>query len=215
MTTKIETRSFAMRAAGADDFSLEGIAASYDKESNDLGGFREVIAPGAFKRTLKESHDVKCLFNHDANVVLGRLKNGTLTLRDTRAGLAFRCQLDRNNTQHQNVYASVKRGDTDECSFAFNLPSKDSDSWDEVRDAKGVLKYMRRTLRDVNLFDVSVVTNPAYPQGTAVGARTAPAGDAWLAAAWVRVRAYEEQIDAENRRRLATNAALIAADKGK
>jgi uncharacterized protein len=106
---------------------------------------------------------VRALFNHNANFVLGRVKNGTLQLTNTDAGLAFRCQLNPAMQSHQDLYASVKRGDISECSFAFSVP-KGGDKWSK--------DYSTRTLTDVDLFDVSVVTNPAYGNdATTVDAR--------------------------------------------
>ena len=123
MTTKIE-RSFIsgaeLRAAAGSDFALVGMAASYNMPSKPIpgspngGSFIEYVAPTAFKRALREKQDVKCLFNHSANYVLGRTKNGTLTLTDTSAGLAFRCALNPKMSSHQDLYSSVKRGDISE-----------------------------------------------------------------------------------------------------
>ncbi len=163
MTTKMEQRSFSgMQLRAAAGFVLEGVAASYNTPSRDLGGFTEKIAPGAFTRSLREGKDVKCLFNHDANLILGRVKNGTLTLTDTPEGLAFRCQLDQRSQMHKDLHASVQRGDIDECSFAFI-----------VRDGGQKWNGSLRTVTDVDLCDVSVVTYPAYPTGTSASARSA------------------------------------------
>jgi HK97 family phage prohead protease len=102
--------------------------------------------------------------NHDANIVLGRTRSGTLVLSDSRDGLRFLCQLDKSQQSHKDLYASVKRGDISECSFAFAV-NGEGQTW--TRDQK------QRTLTDVNLFDVSIVTNPAYPTGTSVQVRSA------------------------------------------
>jgi uncharacterized protein len=169
-----EKRTFAIRAVDGDDddMVLEGYAASYNTLSQDLGGFREMIAPGAFKRSLEAGDDVKCLFNHDPSRILGRRSAGTLTLTDTKLGLCFRCQLDPNNTDHRNIHASIKRGDIDQCSFAFQVPDG-GDDWDEETDSAGK-KFIKRTLRNVTLMDVSAVTYPAYNAtgATAVSARS-------------------------------------------
>jgi HK97 family phage prohead protease len=131
---------------------------------------------------------VKCLFNHDANIVLGRTSNQTLKLSDSPEGLNFRCQLDENQQSHRDLYASIKRGDVDECSFAFNVDDEDGDgdSWEDAQDERGQ-RYKLRTLRSVNLFDVSAVTNPAYGNGaTSVSARSTDyvitkVGNVWAA----------------------------------
>jgi HK97 family phage prohead protease len=202
MTAKIETRIFSgvqVRAAAGEAFVLEGIAASYNMPSKPLPGgpngtFTEFVAPSAFKRALRNKADVKCLFNHDANVVLGRTKSGTLTLTDSPAGLAFRCQLDQRQSAHQSMYASVKRGDVDECSFAFAVP-KGGDKWSA--------DYSTRTLTDVDLFDVSVVTDPAYGGGaTSVDARQLRAAqyvvtDAWRSKHMAALAKLERQLASE------------------
>lgn len=171
MTAKIETRIFSgvqVRAAAGNEFALEGIAASYNMPSKPIpggpaGSFTEYVAPGAFKRSLRDKADVKALVNHDATQILGRVKNGTLKLTDTPAGLAFRVQLIPKSQAHQAVYATVQRGDMDECSFAFSVP-KGGDKWNA--------DYSKRTLTNVDLFDVSIVTSPAYGgDATSVAAR--------------------------------------------
>ena len=183
MSTKIEKRSLSaeLRAESqGDEMSIAGYAALFNNNSKDLGGFKERIAPGAFTRSLAEGADVKCLINHDPSQLLGRAKNGTLKLEQDSRGLKFRCILNPDSQAHRDLHAAIKRGDMDECSFAFTVVD---DVWDEAQDENG-LRYQRRTLRDLNLMDVSAVTYPAY-NATSVGARAvADYGDdtaAWLA----------------------------------
>lgn len=164
-----EIRSFELRVAEDEEFALEGTALSYDTLSPDLGGFFERIQVGAFARSLRANDDVKCLLNHDPNHVLGRRKSGTLALHDETDGLKFRCQLDRNNSTHRDVYAMVKRGDVNECSFAF-VVAKGGEQFDQITHQGK--QIVRRTVTDADLRDVSVVTYPAYSQGTRVNART-------------------------------------------
>ena len=152
-----------------EEMVLEGYAARFNQPSKDLGGFRETIKPGAFRNALANKSDVRCLFNHDASKVLGRTQSGTLTLAEDENGLKFRCQLDPNNTEHRNLYSSVKRQDVSECSFAFTPDGPEGDYWDNVKDEGGNW-FISRELRNVNLFDVSAVTHPAYA-GTNVDAR--------------------------------------------
>lgn len=194
---KTEIRSFELRAAADDAFALEGTAISYDCLSQDLGGFRERIMPGAFARSIKQGADVHCLLNHNANFLLGRTKSGTLQLQDTRTGLGFRCQLDRNNSMHRDVYASVKRRDLSECSFAF-VVAQGGESFDQV--TQNAKTFVRRTVTDADLKDISIVVTPAYnAQGaTSVDARN---GDA--------------VIDAYNRRRCAELGRLVSEDRRK
>jgi HK97 family phage prohead protease len=120
-------------------------------------GFIEIIKPGAFTRTLKDNPDVLMLRDHKQELLLGRTKSGTLTLRETSKGLEFECQLP-NNSDGDNLAVSLKRGDIDSCSFGFNVMS---DSWADV-DGQLV-----RTLLDIDLFECSVVSFPAYPDSTA------------------------------------------------
>ncbi len=154
-----------------DQMILEGYAARFNSPSKDLGGFRETIAPGAFKRALAENADVRCLFNHSADKVLGRTASGTLTINEDDKGLHFRCMLDPNNTDHRNLHSSVKRGDINECSFAFTPNGPDGEDWQNVKDERGNW-FISRMLKDVNLYDVSAVTHPAY-DNTSVQARAA------------------------------------------
>jgi hypothetical protein len=172
MTVKMEYRASAtLRAANDTAFELAGLAAAYDKLSGDLGGFKERIAPGAFTRALASSPDVICCINHDPSKLLGRTKSGTLALADSKEGLRFVCKLDPAQQSHRELYASVKRGDLSECSFAFNIDGN-GEKWDDVADERGV-RYVRRTLTNLKLHDVSVVCHPAYPGSTSVAARAA------------------------------------------
>jgi uncharacterized protein len=161
-----------LRTAG-DEFALTGYAATFNSWSKNLGGFRELLMPGAFDRSLKGKPDVKCLFNHAPDNILGRTKSGTLVLSTDAKGLKFRCELNRGSQYHRDVYEAVKRGDIDECSFAFTV-TKEGQSWEEGRDTETGEPIALRKLKDVDLIDVSVVTYPAYNQ-TSAGARAAGA----------------------------------------
>ncbi len=109
--------------------------------------------------------DVRCLFNHNPDAVLGRTKAGTLRLSEDRTGLYFDCDLP--DTQAgRDVRESVTRGDVDQCSFGFVVQGQ---NWREEKDGGGGTQAIRE-LTDVDLFDVSPVTYPAYPQ-TSVSAR--------------------------------------------
>lgn len=211
-----EIRSFELRAADGEDFVLEGTAVSYDCLSQELsdfrGSFRERIMPGAFTRSLKEGADVKCLFNHDQNFLLGRTKSGTLQLQDTPKGLRFRCQLDQNNSTHRDVYASVKRRDLSSCSFAFR-PTQDGETYDEV--TQNGKRFKRRTVTDADLFDCSIVVDPAYnaPGATSVDARNMDAAiDAANRAAAERIG---REIEADFQRRIEAAGRAVAEDRRK
>ncbi len=163
-----------------DKRTITGYAARYNVLSSDLGGFRERIASGAFKRILTTNPDVVCLFNHSDNAVLGRTAAGTLRLSEDSRGLKFECDLP-DTTTGRDTYESVQRSDLNGCSFAFVVDDsrmceyKEEAIDDEEDGMRGMVKRAARaiirTIRDfANLIDVSVVTHPAYPQ-TSVDAR--------------------------------------------
>lgn len=132
---------------------LEGYAARFNVISENLGGFREKIAPGAFKKSIKKD-DVRALKNHDANYVLGRSSAGTLKMKEDEGGL--KVSINPPDTQWaRDLIVSVERGDIDQMSFGFRVVS---DKWETEN------KENLRTLEQVDLIDVSVVTFPAYPQ---------------------------------------------------
>jgi HK97 family phage prohead protease len=136
--------------------TVVGYAAVYGAESEDLGGFRERIAPGAFTDVL--SSDVRCLLNHDPNVVLGRTRSGTLRLSDDERGLRFEVDLPESRS---DVAEAVRRGDLDGASFRFRA---DRDSWaGDVRTVEHVAE----------LRDVTLATYAAYPAAS-VELRTRP-----------------------------------------
>lgn len=137
--------------------------------SQDLGGFREQIAKGAFTRALKERQDVRALFNHSPDKILGRTASGTLKLEQDDRGLKMRCQLDPNQQWQRDLYSAVLRGDVNSMSFGFTCP-EGGDSWDEAIDEEDRSRFARRTLLDVNLLDVSPVVYPAYLE-TSLSAR--------------------------------------------
>lgn len=158
----MEVRAFAseVRASPLEDGSaglrFEGYAALFNSWSQDLGGFREQIAPGAFAKSLP-ADDIRALMNHDPNYVLGRNRSGTLVLAEDDRGLHFDVRAP--DTQWaRDLAESVKRGDIDQCSFGFQAVR---DDW---RTADGIDE---RTLMEVRLFDVSIVTYPAYPETSA------------------------------------------------
>jgi len=159
-------RRTAMLTAGADDYVISGYAATFNSWSKNLGGFREQIAAGAFKRSIQQKADVKMLFNHAPDNILGRTKSGTLRLMEDGRGLRFMCQLNKDSQQHRDLWGAVKRGDISECSFAFTVPAG-GQIWSEGRDSETGETIALRTLTDVDLVDVSVVTYPAYDETSA------------------------------------------------
>lgn len=143
---------------------IRGYAAVFNAWADIIPGlFRERIAPGAFRKTLRDA-DVRALVNHDPNYVLGRNKAGTLELREDKHGLAV--EIEPPDAQWaRDLMVSMKRGDISQMSFGFR-PVR----WTEdINDRSEPLEI---TLQEVTLFDVSVVTFPAYPQ-TEAWARSA------------------------------------------
>lgn len=160
-----------LRTAG-DEFAIIGYAATFNSLSKNLGGFKEQIQPGAFARSIRQRADVRCLFNHDSDQILGRTKSGTLQLKEDSTGLWFRCNLNPESQAHKDLYASIKRGDIDQCSFGFTVTPA-GQRWQDggaVDDTTGQ-RLDLRTLTDVDLLDVSPVTFPAYNE-TSLSART-------------------------------------------
>lgn len=139
---------------------LVGYAAVFNSQSEDLGGFREIILPGAFDRALSEGHDVRALVNHNPDKMLGRTSSKTLRLAVDETGLGV--EVDVPDTQDgRDTLTLVQRGDLSQMSFAFRTLA---DQW---RTEEG---EPLRELLDLELFDVSVVAYPAYP-ATEVSAR--------------------------------------------
>jgi HK97 family phage prohead protease len=139
---------------------IVGYAAVFGERSEPLP-FREVIRPGAFDRSLNEAADVRALINHDAGRIIGRSRAGTLEMITDSRGL--RVKIDPpNNAEGQGLVESIRRGDLDGMSFGFRTVA---DEWSEDGGEQ------IRELVEVELFDVSVVTWPAYPE-TAAGLRS-------------------------------------------
>jgi len=160
-TVEIERRNIdviELRVAQDEDKKpvITGYAAMFDKLSEPMFGFREKIASGAFAASLRKD-DIRALFNHDANYVLGRNKAKTLKLKEDDAGLHI--EIDPpDTTWARDLQESIRRGDISQMSFGFIVVI------DEWQHNKG--KDSIRTLKEVKLFDVSPVTFPAYPQTT-------------------------------------------------
>lgn len=180
------------RAAEGEPRTLTGYAALYSSETRIAGLFRETIEPGAFRAALDRKDDVRALFNHDPNYVLGRTASNTLVLTEDERGLRYTVTLP--DTQAgRDLWVSVQRGDVSQSSFAFSV---DTEEW---RDQRAEMPL--RVVKDVHLFDVSPVTYPAYDE-TSVAARSALA----------MVRATVAQPD-DWRARLETYAAeLVTVD---
>lgn len=154
--SRVEHRAFPLagveiRANDNEPPRIVGHAAIFNSLSEDLGYFREKIAPGAFAKTIQEA-DVRALFNHDPNFVLGRTKSGTLKLAEDERGLAVEI-IPPDTAWARDLMETMRRGDIDQMSFGFQVVKEE---WEG--DANNPV----RVLKEVRLFDVSVVTYPAY-----------------------------------------------------
>jgi len=146
--------------ARADGKGLEGYACLFNTMSVDMGGWREVIAPGAFKNHLAGSPDVKCLVNHSPNKILGRTTSGTLKVEEDSKGVHYDCDLP-DTSAGRDIAVSVGRRDISQCSFGFIVKGQKLD--EDFKDPQGV-RCQLRTVTEAELLDVSPVTYPAYDQ---------------------------------------------------
>lgn len=151
-----------LRITDDEQPKIEGYAAKYGKFT-DIGWFRERIKAGAFDEALQES-DVRCLKNHDPNLILGRTKNQTLRLESNTVGLRFANDIP-NTTTGKDAREEIKRGDISGCSFAFTVAEDDWKNYEDGRPSERTIVKIRE------LFDVGPVTYPAYPD-TTVAARS-------------------------------------------
>jgi HK97 family phage prohead protease len=142
---------------------IVGHAAVFNQETNIGGMFREMVAPGAFKKSIKED-DVRALFNHDANFVLGRTESGTLDLKEDKDGLWMEVTPPDTQLVRDMVMEPIRRGDITQQSFGFEVKAQE---WRDGEDNELDL----RVIREAKLWDVSPVTFPAY-DGTDVAVRS-------------------------------------------
>jgi HK97 family phage prohead protease len=183
---EIRTNSvdFEVRAEG-DGMTFTGYASVFNSPSEDLGGFVEYVAPGAFKRSLQSRNEVKLLWNHDSGEPLASLRGGTMQLFEDERGLKVTAQLP-NTTRGRDIAELLRTKVIDSMSFGFNVIK---DSWS--RDGQ------TRTLESVRLFEVSVVSFPAY-EATVAQVRSAPSINAdELADALLKLESGEE-LDEKN-----------------
>ncbi len=141
---------------------LEGYAAKFGIEAR-IADFVEVVAPGAFARSLASGGDILAMVDHERSRLLARTRSGTLRLAEDSAGLAFELSVP-DTTVGRDVLALAERGDLGGMSFGFLVP-KDGETWDGNR----------RTLTAVDLREISVVSAwPAYPDTTVAARAQAP-----------------------------------------
>ena len=153
----IEYRNFNLELRGEDESRhIEGYGSVFNSRSLDLGGFQEIIAPGAFDGVIERS-DVKALLDHNAEKgILARSRNGkgSLSLELDERGLKYSFDAPHTNLGDE-VVEGLKRGDYSQSSFAFTV---ESESWTKEEDGS----YLRTINKIGNLYDVSIVANPAY-----------------------------------------------------
>jgi len=142
-----------------DGIRVSGYAAVFNQEADIGGYFREKIEPGAFTDAIGRD-DVVFLINHEG-LPLARTRSGTLTLTQDDTGLHMETVLDATDPDVLSIVGKMKRGDLDKMSFAF-MP--EVQEWDESGDVP------IRTIKKASLYDVSIVTTPAY-DGTSIGLR--------------------------------------------
>lgn len=145
-----------------ENLVIEGYFSVFDSDYNIAPGMSESVAKGTFTDAV--NGDVRALINHDTTFVLGRTKAKTLELKQDDHGLWGRVIINPNDSDAMNLYERVKRGDVDQCSFGFEITDEDT----EFRDDGSV----HWTIKNVNLYEVSVCTFPAY-EDTNVSARSA------------------------------------------
>jgi HK97 family phage prohead protease len=141
----------------SDGQHVGGYGAVFNRQSRNLGGFRERVAPATFQRAQLEGFaGAVCRYNHDQNLLLGTVQGRTLVLSPDSVGLRYDVRLPQSRS---DVGELVERGDVAHSSFAFRC----------VRDEWGTddSNYPMRTLTDVDLVDVAPVVTPAYPDATA------------------------------------------------
>jgi len=153
-------KSVEIREEDSGEIRVSGYAAVFGEETNIGGMFTEEIRQGAFKDAVGRD-DVVFLINHEG-LPLARTRSGTLTLREDDHGLYMEAALDPSDPDVRSIVPKMKRGDLDKMSFAF-IPTRQS--WDDKS------KTPKRMIEEAQLFDVSIVTTPAY-DGTEIGLRS-------------------------------------------
>lgn len=149
------------------DMVIEGYALIFNVLSKDVGGYKEIVKPGALDGV--DISDVKCLINHADEYVIGRTQAETLELSVDEKGLKFKCSLP-NTSYARDIYENIKVGNVNQCSFHCWFPEDGTGI--EWSVSKG--EYIRTITKISGLIDVSVVTTPAYKEaGVLVAQRDA------------------------------------------
>jgi HK97 family phage prohead protease len=153
-----------LRTAADGSRHIVGYASVFNRYSQDLGGWVEQVAPGAFTKTIAEA-DIYGLFNHNVDLVLGRNRAETMSLAEDVTGLAYDIALNSDDSDAANVAAKVGRGDITGSSFSFRALDVEWGLTDQ--------EMPLRTLKAVRLYDVGPVTFPAYLATQEAGAAVA------------------------------------------
>lgn len=144
--------------AGSEFFTMVGHAAIFNSLSDDLGGFREIIEPGAFRDAVARSR-VHLLWNHDTNYALASTDSRTLELREDEQGLRVWARIPRSLTYAQDIRELFRHGIARDMSFAFSMPADGSGEEWRTNDDGSITRTLTRVSE---LFDVSAVTRGAY-----------------------------------------------------
>lgn len=143
-----------------------GYAALFDVWTTVGNYFAERIKPGAFRKTLVENPDVLCLWNHNADLLLGRTSSGSLHLAEDSKGLFFELEIDPRSSAGSLALSALDRGDVRGMSFGFTVPRQ---SWSEDD-----IDLPQRTIEEIALHEVTVCPNPQYRATSASLRRSAP-----------------------------------------
>lgn len=160
---KYQTRSLSglqTREAENDQMIIGGYFVVFNSWTELWDGYYEQVSPKAFENI--DLTDIRALINHNDGLVLGRTKSNTLTLRVDDKGLYGEIKVNPNDQDAVNLYERVKRGDVDQCSFGFQITEEE---WEDT------IEGYRSTITGIKLYEVSVVTFPAY-EDTSVSARS-------------------------------------------
>lgn len=154
-TRTVDITNIQTRSAENEPIKISGYAAVFNSRTSIGDWFDETISPGAFDKSISAKNaDIRALYNHNWDNVLGRTKASTLTLREDDKGLNFEIELP-NTSYARDLAESMERGDIDQCSFGFFV-EEGKERWDYSQEPA------LRTLEEVELYEISIVSIPAY-----------------------------------------------------
>lgn len=158
---RVISNHYKTRADESGELYISGYFSVFNANYEMWQGATESIDPSAFDGALDA--DIRCLVDHDTRLVLGRTKSSTLTLQTDERGLWGEVRINQKDQDAMNLYERVKRGDVDQCSFGFDILDEEFSENPDTGD-------VHWTIKKVRLYEVSVVTFPAY-EDTEVTAR--------------------------------------------